>query len=254
MVLEDENLEVLVTCKSMTKLALTIWGKRPKQSRGKLLLEALRKAKLGRVEITLDDYEQRFFIRFAIKDNDCLGLTPLGMGVLAYDLEGNIEDDDSEDDDSEDDDSEDDDSEDDSKVATKKKAAAKKAPSAAPTSSAAAKAAKAVTKKAVTKKAVTKKAAAKKATSSSSKTINVDSDSESGYESSSSEDEWMPAKYQRVTAKRKGFSSLSDSEDDEVPLPKKRGQGKSFQGKTVAHFRSEEEYTGEDSSSDESDS
>ena len=245
MVLEDENLEVLVTCKSMTKLALTIWGKRPKQSRGKLLLEALRKAKLGRVEITLDDYEQRFFIRFAIKDSDCLGLTPLGMGVLAYDLEGNIEDDDSEDDDSEDDDSEDDDSKDDSKVASSssssgtaaKKAVAKKAPSAAPTSSTAA-----------------KKAAAKKATSSSSKTINVDSDSESGYESSSSEDEWMPAKYQRVTAKRKGFSSLSDSEDDEVPLPKKRGQGKSFQCKTVAHFRSEEEYTGEDSSSDESDS
>ena len=239
MVLEDENLEVLVTCKSMTKLALTIWGKRPKQSRGKLLLEALRKAKLGRVEITLDDYEQRFFIRFAIKDSDCLGLTPLGMGVLAYDLEGNIEDDDSEDDDSEDDDSEDDDSEDDDSkddFAAAKKAVAKKAPSAAPTSSTAA-----------------KKAAAKKATSSSSKTINVDSDSESGYESSSSEDEWMPAKYQRVTAKRKGFSSLSDSEDDE-PLPKKQGQGKSFQSKTVAHFGSEEEYTGEDSSSDESDS
>lgn len=82
MVLEDENCEVLVTCKSMTKLALPIWGKRPKQSRGKLLLEALRKAKLGRVEITLDDYEQRFFIRFAIKDSDCLGLTPLGMGEI----------------------------------------------------------------------------------------------------------------------------------------------------------------------------
>ena len=228
----------------MTKLALPIWGKRGTRSRGKLLLEALRKAKLGRVEITLDDYEQRFFIRFAIKDSDCLGLTPLGMGVLAYDLEGNIEDDDSEDDDSEDDDSEDDDSKDDSKVASSssssgtaaKKAVAKKAPSAAPTSSTAA-----------------KKAAAKKATSSSSKTINVDSDSESGYESSLSEDEWMSAKYQRVTAKRKGFSSLSDSEDDE-PLPKKQGQGKSFQSKTVAQFGSEEEYTGEDSSSDESDS
>ena len=79
----------------MTKLARPIWGNGDAVNKkiSKSLYDSLRTAKLGRVEVNLTRYEGKFFIRYAIKDSDRIGLTARGKEVLDYDLDGNIKDD-----------------------------------------------------------------------------------------------------------------------------------------------------------------